>query len=253
MTAKVKSERRSGKLLIGLIASVPLEGKFLVRKLGLTRMKTRAVDQSAYRGPVGDTDILYAVSGIGKTNASHTVTWMIREYSPAMIINFGIGGAYPSAGLAVGDIAVASREVYADEGVILQNGLQPLETIGIPFLKMGRSIYFNEFPLDAVLGEKALNAAGLHTRARLGTFATVSACTGTKERAEEFSLRYGAICENMEGAAVVHICCRYGIPCVEIRGISNIVEGRDAGGWNIELASDSCQRVVLEFIRMLGK
>jgi len=253
MTTRKKSESGSVKPLIGLITSVPPEGKDIVRKLGLTKVKTLAADQSSYRGSAGSNDILYAVSGIGKTNASHTATWMIREFSPEIIVNFGIGGAYPSAGLAVGDIAIASKEVYADEGVILQSGLQPLEMIGIPFLNTGRCMYYNEFPLDAVLGETALNVAGLYCRARLGTFATVSACTGTKERAEELSRRHGAICENMEGAAVAHICLRYGISCLEIRGISNIVEERDTGRWDIELAGSSCQRAVLEFLRMLRK
>jgi len=40
----------------------------------------------------------------------------------------------------------------------------------------------------------------------------------------------------MEGAAVAHICSMYGIPVIEIRGISNIIEDRDMKKWNIPLA-----------------
>ena len=55
----------------------------------------------------------------------------------------------------------------------------------------------------------------------------------------------------MEGAAIAHICRIYGIPFVEIRGISNMVEDRDKGKWDIELASENCQKAVLHFLETL--
>jgi len=38
---------------------------------------------------------------------------------------------------------------------------------------------------------------------------------------------------------------------IELRGISNIVEGRDKARWDLRLASDNCQRVVMEVIKSL--
>jgi nucleoside phosphorylase len=34
-----------------------------------------------------------------------------RKFSPSAVINFGIGGAYPS-GAEIGDIAIADKEIY---------------------------------------------------------------------------------------------------------------------------------------------
>jgi len=80
---------------------------------------------------------------------------------------------------------------------------------------------------------------------------TVSACTGTRKRAIELEHRFGAICENMEGAAIAHICTLYGVPVIEMRGISNIVEDRDRSKWNITLAAENCQKAALECIRAI--
>lgn len=231
-----------------MIAAVPVEGNIIARGLKCAREKSSA-GLTWQTGRLGRYEIVYVVSGIGKTNAAHAATVLIQNFSPSMVVNFGIGGAYPSSGLKTGDIAVASKEVYADEGVLLKDSFQTLKLIGIPLLKIGRRRYFNEFPTDLELARKmmeASNACGL--RALKGVFATVSTCTGTKKRAGELSKRFGAICENMEGAAIAHNCLIYGIPFVEVRGISNIAKERDIFEWKIGPASINCQKTVIEFI-----
>ena len=234
-----------------MIAAMTLEARIIAASLK-GRKESTVGGLTFYTGRIGHSEIVCVVSGIGKTNASHAATALIRSYSPSWMINFGIGGAYPSSGLKTGDIAVATGEVYADEGVLLEEGLHPLQLINIPFLKIGRRRYFNEFPLDAGLGEAVLKSViSEGRRAKAGVFTTVSACTGTKERAEDLSKRFGAICESMEGAAIAHISCRYGIPCSQIRGISNIVEDRDTSKWDIPLASGICQRALIDFVKAL--
>jgi futalosine hydrolase len=233
---------------LGMIAAVPFEGDVIVGRLKNRRNKN-ADGLRWITGKIGKTEIVFFFSGIGKTNAAHAAAVLIREYSPSLVINFGIGGAYPSSGLRPGDIAVASQEFYADEGVSLKDGFHTLQTIGIPLMKVGRRRYFNAFPLDAGLRRemaKAARSAGC--RPAEGVFATVSTCTGTRKRAAELSKRFSAICENMEGAAIAHICMLYGIPFVEVRGISNIVEERDTAKWDIPLASGNCQKTVVAFV-----
>ncbi len=79
---------------------------------------------------------------------------------------------------------------------------------------------------------------------------TVSAATGTNKRAEELEKRFSAVCENNEGEAIAQICAIYGIPLFEIRGISNTAGVRDKRKWNLKLASENCQKAVLEMIRL---
>jgi len=53
----------------------------------------------------------------------------------------------------------------------------------------------------------------------------------------------------MEGAAVALMAARYGIECLELRGISNQVEDRDRTRWNINLAVANSQRFLEKFLR----
>ncbi|MDP2156535.1 MAG: futalosine hydrolase, partial [Nitrospirota bacterium] len=96
---------------IGIVFSVNAEGGILVRELtGRTEG-----DGMFHAGRLAGKHVILAVSGIGKVNAAHACTRLIHEFSPAVIMNIGIGGAYPSSGLKIGDVAVAEKEIYGDE------------------------------------------------------------------------------------------------------------------------------------------
>jgi len=238
------------KEYIGIIASVFSEGTTLSSKLEPVG-KTIPGYPVFYTGAVSENRVVFGISGMGKTNAAHAATVLIDKFSPSCIVNLGIGGAYPSSGLKVGDIAVAEKEVYADEGVLLKDGLHSFEITGIPLLKVRGRKYYNEFPADKRLARLALKAAGVISHCKSGVFLTVSSCTGTRKRAGELAGKFSPICENMEGAALAHICRIYGVPFVEIRGISNIVEDRDMKKWDVKLAAENCQKAVLQFLETL--
>jgi futalosine hydrolase len=68
---------------------------------------------------------------------------------------------------------------------------------------------------------------------KVGPFATVQECSGTDELGLERGARFGAVCENMEGAAAAHVCALYGVPFLELRAMSNRVEKRDREQWDL--------------------
>jgi futalosine hydrolase len=243
------------KYPIGLISAVPLEAKIILSHLEKIR-ESVPCGSGLYQGNINAKPIFCLISGIGKTNASWGATILIERFSPGIIINFGVGGAYPSSRLKIGDIAIAEKEVYGDEGSSSKDGFHTLEVIGIPLLAKGRRRYFNEFQLDKKLVKKALNSfnhaidnSSLTAKVKTGPFLTLSTSTGTLRRAKNLQRIFHAICENMEGAAVAHICAIYGIPMVEIRGISNTIEDRDIRKWGLKLAAENCQKVVIEFLK----
>lgn len=186
--------------------------------------------------------VTLCVSGVGKANAAHGTTLLIERFRPDLICLIGIGGAYPSAKLAIGDIVAADYEIYGDEGVESAEGFVSLRTLGLPLLSEGCLRYFNEIPLTlpSELGQ------GIRT----GPFVTVSTCTGTLRRGLEMERRFpGAICENMEGAAFAHVCRMSVVSAFEVRAISNIIEDRSPGGLDrdsMRLAASRVQTFLLE-------
>jgi len=186
----------------------------------------------------GSRRVIFAVTGIGTANAASAATALIHLFSPELIINTGCAGAYAGSGLTIGDLAMATEEVFAEEGVATTEGWKSLEYMGIPLLDLEGMRYFNEVPLSRSSAELALSVAARHGIPLMpGRFLTVAACSGTVARGRELRRRFDAICENMEGAAVALVAARYAIDCLEVRGVSNQVEDRDLSRWDIPRAA----------------
>ena len=185
---------------------------------------------------------------MGKVNAAHAATLLLTQFRPEVLILFGIGGAYPASGAEVGDIAIAHEEIAGDEGVLTLDGFKDTEYISIPLARAAGSNFFNCFPAPEILLNRAQNAVTRvmdSKRIHTGTFVTLSTCTGTSNRATELDTQYHGLCENMEGAAVAQVATLHGIPWLEIRGISNIVEDRDINKWDIPRAAEAAQKAVI--------
>lgn len=173
--------------------------------------------------------------GVGPVNAAHAVTLAITRARPKAVVVCGIGGAYPGAGLAVGDVACAESECYGDLGATSPAGFLDMQALGFPIVAGPPPIY-NELPMQVFPAS---------TRVR---FVTMSTCTGTDAAARAIEQRTGGAVENMEGAAVAHVAAIHGIPAGELRGISNMVTDRDTAAWRINQAATAAQEALLSWI-----
>ena len=231
---------------IALISPTSLESGDLRREFKTSPDEKQGVIS---RGYLHGKSIVFSHCGVGKVNAAHSTTLILEKNDIDFLILFGVGGAYSNA--VVGDVVVAESENYAEEGVIIGEGWKPMDFTGFALLN-NEIEYFNTFPMDRKLMELAINASkdvGLH--AISGNFITVSQCSGTRVSGKIMQKRFNGICENMEGAAVAHICAIYGIPMIEIRGISNMIEDRNLKKWNVPLAASNCNKAVNEIIKRL--
>lgn len=233
---------------LAILTAVQFESELILKQMKNVR-NIKTAGKIVFKGKLLNRHILLMNTGIGKVNAAHSSTFILENYPVKCMINSGIGGAYPNSGLKIGDIAIALKEIYGDDGVIAPTGWKDLKEIGIPLLQIGMRRYFNEFPLNQA--DRIPVNSGKGFQIKRGIFVTVSSVTGTHQRALELENRFNAICENMEGAAVAHICAIYRVPLLEIRGISNMSGIRDKRRWNLMLASEKCQQAVLEMISKL--
>ena len=236
-----------------IIAATPQEIVLLEHALGTAvRLKTVAFDYA--EGHLGNQDVIICAGGIGKINAATATTALIERHHPRLVVNTGCAGAYLESGLSIGDLAVASEEFLGDEGVLTSTGWQDLHFMSMPSLVHGNRLYHNSLPLSKHAAEKAMQLADYYgVKLVRGRFITVSTCSGTRLRGAELVRSAHGICENMEGAAVAQVCLRYGIDCLEIRGISNHVEERDMKTWDIPRAVEAAQRFVLKYIEEIDR
>jgi futalosine hydrolase len=226
-----KYEYDRGYDMIALLCSVHAEAEHI---LAWTTVKatTQLGSKSIIAGTLAGREVLICVGGMGKVNAAHAATILIADFAPEALVVFGVGGAYPSSGAAVGDVVLAHQEIAGDEGVLTHDGFMDTEYIGIPLIKTASSVIFTTYPAPEHLLKRALHT--LITTAKpgsgkvhFGSFVTLSTCTGTSAR-----------------AAALHT-----IPWLEVRGISNIVEDRNLKKWDIPLAAEAAQRAVVSILK----
>ncbi len=201
---------------------------------GLRDVTIRRVGhRSHFCGMLAARPAVLVETGIGAVNTAQALSVALQEINPTLVLQLGIGGAYPASGLSVGDLALATEENYGDLGVITPAGWFPANEIGIPVLLTHRD-YYNTYPLDADLVAKAQRTLEQSGECAVqGPFVTVQQCTGRTDIGNELASRFNAICENMEGAAAAHICALYGVAFLELRAISNRVEDRNRDAWDI--------------------
>jgi futalosine hydrolase len=174
--------------------------------------------------------------GVGPVNAAHAVTlFLAGGGKPGAIVVCGVGGAYPSSGLRVGDVACAETECYGDLGAASPAGFLDMKALGFPVVPSPVALY-NELPMQ------------VFPSARRVKFVTMTTCTGTDAAARALESRTGGAVENMEGAAVAHVAHLHGVPVGEVRGISNIVTDRDTSTWRLKDAAAAAQEAVLAWI-----
>ncbi len=240
--------------MIALLCSVQAEAELLIARMtptGTNKVGCKTITEGTLTGR----QVALCVGGMGKVNAAHASTVLLTRYAPEAILLFGVGGAYRPSGAKIGEVAVATAEIAGDEGVLTVEGFKDTEYIGIPLLTVGTTALFNHYPAPAGLLEASrrslsgISACTVHA----GPFVTVSCCTGTAERARELEGRYHGICENMEGAAVAQVAACHGVPWIEVRGISNLVEDRDLANWDIPRAADAAQKAVLTILLAWGR
>jgi futalosine hydrolase len=237
--------------MIVIAAATPFETAWITTQL----IKLRSVSLGkfrAFRGRLGTAPALIYNTGVGKTNAAHGTTLLLERFKPSLFLLIGCGGAYTKSGMLPGDLAIATEEIFGDEGVIMQRGWRSMQYLKLPLLRKGDEIFYNLFPMDQGIVNRAKKILQSF-RPKTGRFVTVSEVTGTQKKADEMERRFRGICENMEGAAVAQLCTLYGIPMLEIRGISNLVKQRDKRGWNLPAAVSISQQAAIEVVMHWGK
>lgn len=236
-----------------LITATALEQQRLVDVL-CAPVPQAVVGRRWTRGLYHQRDVQLVETGLGAVNTAHALTRSLEMAQPEWVLQIGVGGAYLGTGLGVGDLAVATEENYGDLGVLTPDGWRPADEIGIPVAEVDGERHFNRFSLDAARSRRAVEVlAGAELgRVAGGPFVTVQACSGSNASGHERQRRVpGAICESMEGAAAAHVCALYGVPLVEVRGISNLVEDRDLSRWDLPLACGRAQDAGLRLLEAL--
>ena len=198
---------------LGIIGAMTVEVENLKAQLGSLTVTEKA-GMTFYEGILEGLPAVVVQCGVGKVNAALCVQILCDCYGVTHLVNTGVAGSL-CADLDIGDFVISRDAMYHD---FTCNVLNPEYLVGqVP----GLSVRF--FPADAQMVELAFSAAQqVHEgHARIGRVASGDQFVAEKAQKEQIIADTGALCTEMEGAAIAHAAWRNGIPFVVIRAISD--------------------------------
>jgi len=196
---------------LGIIGAMHVEVETLKKKM-TDLSATEKSGMTFYEGLLEALPVVVVVCGVGKVNAALCVQLLCDCFAVTHIVNTGVAGSL-DADLDIGDFVISQDAMYHDFDCTCLNYM-----IGqVPGMDV------RTFPADPMLSEQAYTAAQqvCADHVRIGRVASGDQFVSDKAVKTRIVENTGAICTEMEGAAIAHAAWRNGIPFVIIRAISD--------------------------------
>lgn len=198
---------------LGIIGAMDVEVATL--KEAMQNKTEKTVAGSVYcEGTLEGLPVVVVQCGIGKVNAALCVQILCSCFAVTHVVNTGIAGSL-DAQLDIGDFVISRDAVYHDFDCHILN---PEYIVGqVPGLSV------RAFPANDRLVQLAFAAADslCPGHACIGTVASGDQFVCQKSHKQQIVADTGALCTEMEGAAIAHGAWRNGVPFVVIRAISD--------------------------------
>jgi len=231
-------QKMTGKT--GIIAAMAEEVKCL--KAALTDGKTvRTGGMDFYTGCIGGQEVVLLQCGIGKVSAAIGAQIMITAFAPDRIINTGCAGAL-AQGLGIGDMVLSTATVEWDMDLL---------ALGLPrgFLTALNTV---ELPADGALRAAVRTAIPEGVAVREGIVVSGDQFVASNAQREIILGSFpGALCAEMEGAAIGHVCVQNGVPYCVVRCMSDTADGDSSVAFDV-FCAEAGEKSAAVLLRMLG-
>ena len=225
----------------GIIAALELEMKLLKENLE-NAQTVRVPGQEFYTGQINGHEVVLMQCGMAKVSAAAGTQALISMFSPDCIINTGCAGALAPE-IGIGDIVLSDSTVEWDIDLI---------KIGLPrgFVSAMSKV---EMPADGALADLLEKAVPGGTKVYRGLVASGDQFVSENSQRELIRESFpGALCAEMEGGAVGHVCAQNKVPFCVLRCISDTADG-NSGVDFAEFSKTAGEKSAKILLRMLGK
>ena len=230
---------------LGIIGAMSIEVECL--KAAMENMKAATLTgMEFYEGTLDGLACVVVECGVGKVNAALCVQILCDRFGVTHIVNTGVAGSL-SNDLDIGDLVV-SRDVMYHDFDCSPMGYAIGQVPRMPVLR---------FPADDTLLEAALEAVNMvyPGHCLVGTVASGDQFVSDPGVKQRIITNTGALCTEMEGAAIAHAAFRNSVPFVVIRAISDKADDSAQMDYPSfeEMAAARCAAVTRAMGRRLGK
>lgn len=223
-----------------LVSATDFEIRPLLLRSSL--VKTHEEGLWTYRMKTLCFDVL--IPGVGMVQTAYALGRRLALKRYDLAVNAGIAGSFRDS-LAPGTIVNVVEDCVAELGAEEGEKMLSLFDLGLadpdePPYRQGK-LFSNHAADDAWFG----GILGAYPKVRGVTSNTVHGSAASIGRIRRLS---DADIESMEGAAFFFACMNEGVPCLQIRSVSNMVEERDKSRWRLDLALENLNRALWEIL-----
>ena len=204
---------------LAIIGAMKEEVEHLKGRLVDARV-TRLLGMEFNEGHLGTMPVVVVMCGVGKVNAALCAGMLVTRFGVTHVVNTGVAGSL-DARIDIGDIVVSVDAVQHDFDTRAMG--YPLGTI--PYMgEDGAQFFVADEALRTAVVEAAAAVApevGVHE----GRVASGDQFVSSSEQKDLIVREFGALCAEMEGAAIAQACMLAGVPFVIVRAISDKADG----------------------------
>jgi futalosine hydrolase len=189
-----------------------------------------------------NSNVQFQVTGIGMLATAVSVTQLVLQQEPSIVIQAGIAGTF-NANLLLGKVVAINAETIGDLGV--QENDTWKDVFDLKLIDVNSTPFTNKQLLNPYLAQ--LNTLGLEEVSAI----TVNEISTNQQRISQLRATYNPIIESMEGAALHYVCNSCHVPYIQLRSISNYIGERDKTKWQMERAITNLNEVLMAMLQQL--
>ncbi len=200
---------------IGIIGAMDVEVAGLIEFM--ENIKKETISSTVYyEGTLQGKNVVVAKCGVGKVHAAVCAQTMILKYKPDVIINTGVAGSLNSK-LDIADLVISDSVVQHD---------MDTSGIGDPIgLISGVNLINIPCPKDLVEQIEKSAKTIEDTNVIVGTIASGDQFICNQDKRDYIVKHFDALCAEMEGAAIGHVCYLNNVDFCIVRAISDKADG----------------------------
>ena len=182
-------------------------------------------------------DLELLTTGVGMVATAFALGKHLASYQYDLAINLGIAGSF-DRDIALGEVVEVVEDNLSELGAEDSEQFLTIESMG-----------FGESKFNSTA---ALSDYGNFDMKKC-TAITVNTVHGHEPSIKKLTDHLKPQLESMEGAAFFYACKQAGVPCLQIRAVSNYVEKRNRDAWQIGLAIKNLNSFAGELLNQINQ
>lgn len=222
------------KILV--IAATEAEIALSVKHIGATQEGGKG-----WFAAINDHNIHFAVTGVGMTATAYHLTKLMTTEVYDLVLQVGVAGSF-DMDLQLGTVVFVKTDRFGDLGA--EDHEKYIDVFEMGLVQESESPFTNRLLPNTYEKELKIDLPGVYAL-------TKNTVSGNGFSIAMLRDKYSCDIESMEGAAFHYVCTIERVKFAQIRAISNYVEPRNKGNWQLGAAIERINSWLISYLSII--